>query len=292
MSQLLTKEEIKEILYGNFKNPVLMYHGPRLITKEHHPHTTLIAVSDRHSLFLIKGNKDTGNQHIIDRHNYWSTKLYTVQKENGETVFQHQSRFPGDVSPMHFLWIADEIYKPENLIKDNPHPDSDKFDLYIGEFLFEKKKKEKVKLIVYKDTKIIHSLFLQSAKFNKKKVKKFPFARGVVKYVKEKPNQVRKLVIPYLDSNAKLCFGITIEKYPEQNREDIIVMIFDPESRDLSKNNFIKIMEREINNFVSEQAEEFNYQHADLREVEQLIQELDNGLKSGLYEFKREKASL
>lgn len=292
MSQLLTKEEIKEILYGNFKNPVLMYHGPRLITKEHHPHTTLIAVSDRHSLFLIKGNEDTGNQHIIDRHNYWSTKLYTLQKENGETVFQHQSRFPGDVSPIHFLWIADEIYKRENLIKDNPHPDADKFDLYIGEFLFEKKKKEKVKLLVYKDTKIIHSLFLQSAKFNKKKVKKFPFARGVVKYAKQKLNEVRKVLIPYYDANGKLCFGITIKKYPDQNREDIIIMIFDPESNDLSKYNFIKIQEREINNFVSEAAEEFNYQHADLRDVEKLIQKMDNDLKSGRYIFKREKASL
>ncbi|WP_418502196.1 hypothetical protein [Flagellimonas sp.] len=287
MEQLLTKEDIKEILYGNFKNPVLRYYGTRLIPKEHHPHTTLVAVSDRHSLLLIKGNKDTGNQHIIDRHNYWSTKLYTVQKENGETVFQHQSRFPGDVSPFHFLAIADEIYKPENLIKDNPHRDSDKFDLYVGEYLFEKKNKEKVKLLVYKNTKIIHSLFLQSAKYNKKRVNKFPFSRGEVKYAKKKPDEVRKVLIPYFDSKFKLCFGITIEKYPEHNREDIIIMIFDPESSDLSKYNFIKIQEREIKNFVSEQAEEFNYQHADLREVEKLIQKLDNDLKSGRYEFKR-----
>ena len=292
MEQLLTKEDIDKILYGNFKNPVLRYHGYILIPKEHHPHTALIAVSDRHSLFLINGNSETGNQHIIERHNYWSTKLYTVQKENGEPVFQNQSKFPGDVSPIHFLMIADEIYKPENLIVDNTHADSDKFDLYIGEFLFEKKNKEKVKLLVYKDTKIIHSLFLQSAKYNKKRVKKFPFARGVVKYAKKKPNEFRKILIPYIDSNGKLSFGITIEKYPDQNREDIIIMIFDPESSDLSKYNFIKIQEREINNFINEQAEEFNYQHADLREVEQIIQKLDNGLKSGQYEFKREKASL
>ncbi len=292
MEQLLTKEDIKQILYGNFKNPVLMYHGYHLISKEDYPHTALIAVSDHNSLFLIKGNKDTGYEHIIDRHNYWSTKLYTIKKENGETVFQHQSRFPGDVSPIHFTKIADEIYKPENLITENIHKDSNKFDLYIGEYFFENEKKEKVKLLIYKDTKIIHSLFLQSAKFNKKRVKKFPFARGVVKYAKKKPNEVRKVLIPYLNSKGKLCFGITIEKYPELNREDIIIMIFDPKSSDLSKYNFIKIQEREINNFLSMQAEEFNYQHADLREVEQLIQKLDNDLKSGRYEFKREKTSL
>lgn len=290
MEQLLTKEDIKEILYGNFKNPVLRYHSTRLIPKDEHPHTALIAVSDRHSLLLIKGNKDTGNQHIIDRHNYWSKKLYTVTNEKGETVFQNQSRFPEDVSPFHFLAIADEIYKPENLVRDNPHPDSDKFDLYIGEFLFEKMEKEKVKLLVYKDTKIVHSLFLQNAKYNKKRVKKFRFSRGEVKFAKKKPNEIRKVLIPYFDSNFKLCFGITIEKYPEHNREDIIIMIFDPESSDLSKYNYIKIMEREINNFVSEEAEEFNYQHADLREVEQLILQIDSDLKTGIYEFKR-KAS-
>ena len=287
MEQLLTKKEIDEIQYGNFDNPVLRYHGIRLMQKDTHPKTVLIAVSDEHSLLLIKGNQHTGNQHIIERHSYWSIKLYTIQNKNGETVFQHQSRFPGDVSPIHFLIIADEIYKPENLVLDNPHPDSDKFDLYIGEFQFEKEKKEKVKLLVYKNTKIIHSLFLQSAKYNKKRVKKFRFSRGQVKYAKKKPNEIRKVLIPYFDSKFKLCFGITIEKYPQDNREDIIIMIFDPESDDLSSYNYIKIMERPINHFVSEEAEEFNYQHADLREVEQLIQQIDNDLNSGIYMFKR-----
>lgn len=287
MERLLTKKEIDEIQYGNFKNPVLRYHGVRLMQKSSHPHTALIGVSDKHSLFLIKGNPDTGNQHIEERHGYWSIKLYTLQNEKGETVFQNQSRFPSKVSPIHFLTIADEIYSPENLIADNPHPDSSKFDLYIGEFQFEKEKKEKVKLLVYKNTKIIHSLFLQSAKYNKKRVKHFRFSRGQVKYAKKKPNQPRKVLIPYFDSNFKLCFGVTIEKYPKDDREDIIIMIFDPESNELSKNNFIKILERKINHFVSEEAEEFNYQHADLREVEKLIKQLDDALSSGVYEFKR-----
>lgn len=291
MEQLLTKKEIDGIQYGNFNNPVLKYHGLCLVQSDTHSHTALLGVSDKHSLLLIKGNGDTGNQHIIDRHGYWSIKLYTVQNKNGETVFQRQSRFSKDVSPMHFLNIADKIYRPENLVLDNKHKSADKFDLYIGLFQFEKEKKEKVKLVVYKNTKIIHSLYLQSSKFNKKRVKKFRFSRGQVKYAKKKPNEVRKVLIPYFDVNFKLCFGITIEKYPEDNREDIILMIFDPETNSLSSNNFIKIMETKINHFVSEESEEFNYQHADLREVEKMIQEIDNDLSSGYYQFKR-KASL
>lgn len=281
MEQLLSKEDIKQILSSNRENPVFKYYGVRLMSTDKHSFKEVIAISDKHNLILIKGNEDTGNEHIRERHNFWSTKKYIVPDDNGGLRFQDQSRFPMGVAPIDYLKIADEIYSTENLIENNSHPMSEKFDLYIGEYLFDKPKKEKVKLLLYKSTKIVHSLFLARDSYNQKRAKKFPFARGKVKFKTKKG--VEETFIPYYDVTTKLRYGISIEKYPSEDMEHIYLLIFNP--KDYSGHNFIKLLERKLTYFQTKKHEEVTYQFNDLSEVERYIMDIDYGIENGYLKF-------
>ena len=276
MEQLLSKEDIREILANNRENPVFKYYGVRLMSTDKHSFKEVIAISDKHNLILIKGNEDTGNEHIRERHNFWSTKKYIVPDDNGGLKFQRQSRFPMGIAPIDYLKIADEIYSTENLIDNNSHSMAEKFDLYIGEYLFDKPKKEKVKLLLYKGTKIVHSLFLARDSYNQKKAKKFPFERGKVKFKTKKG--IEETFIPYYDVTTKLRYAISIEKYPSKDMEYIYLLIFNP--KDYSSYNFIKLLERKLTYFQTKKHEEVTYQYNDLREVERYIMNIDYGIEN------------
>ncbi|WP_337965477.1 hypothetical protein [uncultured Flavobacterium sp.] len=277
MEQLLSKEDIKEILCNNRENPVFKYYGVRLMATAKHSFKEVIAISEKHNLILIKGNKDTGNEHIRERHSFWSTKKYIVADINGNLRFQNQSKFPMGIAPIDYLKIADEIYSIENLIENNSHVMAEQFDLYIGEYLFDKSKKEKVKLLFYKGTKIVHSLFLARDSYNQKRAKKFPYARGDVKLRMKKG--IEETFIPYYDLTNKLRYGISIEKYPSEDIEHIYLLIFDPE--DYSHNNFIRLVERKLTYFQTKKHEEVTYQFNDLSEIETYIMDIDYGIANG-----------
>lgn len=279
MEKLLAKEDIDEILKNYKESPVFKYNGVRLLTTGEHSFKEVIAVSDKNRLILIKGNEDTGNQHIRERHDYWSTKIYTKINDNEEIVFQNQSRFPRNTYPYQYLKIADEIYLKENLVVNNHHPQADKFDLYIGEYLFEESKNEKVKLLLYKGTKIIHSLFLAHASYNKKRVKKFPFSRGQIKFKINQEKGTMKTLIPYLDIAGNRRYGIEIEKFPEQKLMNILILIFI--SGNYEYYHYLEIGESELVNFKSLESERITYQHCDLREFERIILEIDLAIESG-----------
>lgn len=280
MERLLNEQEIKGILRNEYNNPVFKYYGIRLMAIDKHSFNEVIAISDKNNLILIKGNEDTGDMHIRERHNFWSLKKYIITNKEGGLTFQNQSKFPMNIAPIDYLKIADEIFLKENLIEDNPHEMADKFDLYIGEYQFEEQKKERVKLLLYKGTKIIHSLFLVSSKYNSKRVSKFPFTRGQVSLRVKKGKNVDEIFIPYLDTNLKLRFGISIEKYPSQDLEHIYLLIFN--TKDYSHHNFIKLLERKLTVLPSKKHEEISYQYCDLRDIENYIIFINEGIEKGM----------
>ncbi|MGE8344017.1 MAG: hypothetical protein ACN6OI_23555 [Flavobacterium sp.] len=288
MEQLLSIQDIEEILSNNRDNPVFKYYGVRLMPTVKHSFKEVIAISDKHNLILIKGNEDTGNEHIRERHNFWSIKKYIVPDDNGGLRFQNQSRFPMEVAPIDYLKIADEIYSKENLIENNSHIMAEQFDLYIGEYLFDKPEKEKVKLLLYKGTKIVHSLFLARDSYNQKRTKKFPFARGKVQFRMKKG--VEETFIPYYDVRTKLRYGISIQKYPSEDIEQIYLLIFNP--KDYSHNNFIKLLERKLTYFQTKKHEEVTYQFNNLSEVEIYIMDIDYGIENGYLKLGNNDTSL
>lgn len=124
----------------------------------------------RKGLIFVHGNSHTGMEHIAERHNITSRKLYFKDgKYDDPTKF--------NLAPVEYPWVADVIYDPANLnTEKNKRPDI--FDLYIGPFAHNSGQVYHYVLLVYKYTGIVHTFFLKhnSKPFNKKV--KLPLRQG------------------------------------------------------------------------------------------------------------------
>lgn len=275
LEKLLTKEEIRRIKHEAATEEAFRYSGMSIIDKPSYDYTKVLKVSDVNNLILIKGNKDTGYLHIRMRHNYWSTEIYPLEKS-----FQLPSTFPKDVQPRFFIGIADSIFSFGKLIEDNSHKGDDKFDLYVGNYFFEpEQKEEEVRLLLYKGTKIIHTLFVVSSRYNKKKkikLKDFNFARGKVVIYKANP-AIKFVFIPYLDLNMKLKHTLIVEKHLLHEKEFLKIHSYDDHENLI---NAVVIGYRDIIKFKGDTSERITYQHSDLRSIERIITEIDKNLNN------------
>lgn len=274
MENLLTDLEINEIIHRKINYPIFRNNNMTLSPKEDQSHTDVMAISEYKSLIMIRGNDDTGLHHIRARHNFWSTRAYTIQNPDGSKMIQNQSKFPDNITLVDELRIAEEVYSSENIIMNNIHPMADKFDLFIGKTqLKEKGEIEEFKLLLYMDTKIIHSIFPKSAKYNRKRVKKFPFYRGRVDVFRHSKTGIKQVLIPYRDLERRLSYAIFIEKFESNDKELISLLTYIDKGERFSKR---KLTERKITYFKSDTHERINYQYSDLREVERIIINVEN----------------
>jgi hypothetical protein len=108
-------------------------------------------------LIHIHGNQDTGWKHIMDRHGYFSNKSYF-----GDGAVGNPNKFTSSSIPIHdYRDIADEIFLQQQ--KDSrPHPDDQLFEKYKGtstNYTGSTGKVQEFQLVLYKNTKIVHSLY-------------------------------------------------------------------------------------------------------------------------------------
>lgn len=160
---LLTEEEIKHIIEEakkpEYSQPNLLHLG----TKK----TSIFRFSAKTGLILVNGNHWTGREHIDLRHSQASRMPYWEK----EGKIGNPSKFPLELVPISYLFIADQIYNSSNLnLEKNKRPDV--FDTYIGYARFTNLPETEYTLLVYKGTKIIHTFYVSENKkpFNKKKV--------------------------------------------------------------------------------------------------------------------------
>ena len=161
--KIFNKADIQNIENEVSTNPIFRYYGIRVANPSKLQIRDVVCVSDK-NLILTKGNSYTAYQHIKERHHYWSINIYPKGKGFGA-----QSKFPEGIAPIDFIKIADQIYSEENFIENNEHKDSDKFEKYLGKYTFPNNDVDTINLILYKGTKIIHSLYPQNNKYNKLK---------------------------------------------------------------------------------------------------------------------------
>ena len=83
LEKTLSKSDITEIEHEAQTNPIFRYYGIRVPYNKDLPQNKILRISDNKNLILIKGNTDTGYEHIVGRHTFWSTKIYT-KPENVE----------------------------------------------------------------------------------------------------------------------------------------------------------------------------------------------------------------
>lgn len=277
MNKYLTEREIYKI-DSHSKNIYFEYPDEKNLPREETIHTEIFAYSPKNKLILIKGNEHTGHKHIRLRHNFWSIKPYIIEDKEKNIKFQKPSRFPRNTGVLEELKIADLLYSKENLVKNNIHSDSSLFDLYEGEITLENNKKEKGRLLLYKNTKIIHTLFLLSNRHNKKKIKGFPFQREKVQLKSFRNKNKREVFVPYVDTKGKLVYGLVFTLFVSKSIElQKLIIICDDEIH--SKE--IELGQREVKVHENNTTDEIIYQHADLREFERIILKIENELITG-----------
>lgn len=281
MERNLTSEEISIINKEFRTNSNYRFYGLRKLYREDFPITEILSVSDKNDLIMIKGNSDTGYDHIRERHNFFTTNIYTKNKEGSENLektFQKPNYFSPNTAPKDFIKIADEIYDPINRVLDNKNDGAKYFDLYIANVVFpDLDKPEPVKLLVYKDTKIIHTMYPSRDIFTRKikRLNDFPYRRDVVE-VKYLSNDLFLIInIPYINVDNELWYGINIEKDFRKKTEKWYILVF--HGHYISKYR-IDILEQPLVKFKLYRS---TYQHGDLREIEKHIKTIDEQFNSG-----------
>jgi hypothetical protein len=160
--EIFTKEELIQILEEAkktcYSEQNLMHIGSNKLS--------IRGVSENNGLILAYGNEWTGYKHIRERHCHSSRKPYWLNNR-----IDNPTKFNPNTAPIDYLFIASTIFKTENKnFEKNNKPET--FDLYIGlcNDLFGTE--IEYKLILYKDTKVVHTLFINDNKkpFNKKKI--------------------------------------------------------------------------------------------------------------------------
>jgi len=174
-------------------------------------HVTIQRISKKTGLILIKGNDFTGFDHIMYRHHPASKVGHW--KIGKPTKLDNPSMFNLGTVPIYdFLNIADDVYKPENkILEKNKKPEM--FDLYIGKSKNKKNKDIEFKLLLYKDTRIIHNLYPQKKSFNKKTVLN-QLRQGFSSGSWNTMSSIHKYSIPYYDNlnieRAKVIITLNI----------------------------------------------------------------------------------
>lgn len=224
--KLLTSTELEKI--ESFAKKNQQFRDPFLynITQKH---SDIMKISPIKGLILIKGNEFTGFEHIRIRHEQWISSPNWIKHTDKSGVnkfrLQNQSLFRKDSTPFFdYCSIADSIYSKENLNLEL-NKNKNLFDLYFGFHKHSDDSIEKYKLILYKDTKIIHTLYPQSDKNNPKKVKGFNLLRKGITGSWETKNCRIEVRIPYINQENKIIYLIIIRKFPYDNLEKAYIQV-------------------------------------------------------------------
>lgn len=123
--------------------------------------TSIFKVSRKSGLILVHGNEDTGYNHIFNRHSQWSRMPYWKEGEIG-----NPTKFKLSVAPIDYLTVADAIFLHHDVARKNVN---NQFDVYEGKFRHRDNEEIPYRLLTYKDTKIVHTLYPKQAPSNKSK---------------------------------------------------------------------------------------------------------------------------
>jgi hypothetical protein len=212
---ILTNEEIESILQKS-KNEE--YSNP-LIFNLTNQKTGIIKVNKTNGLILIYGNKHIGYNHIIERHSLTSRKQYW----NNDGHLEDPTKFSLKIAPKDYLDIASAIYKTANINnKNNKLPQI--FEIYEGEFRLIKDEATKYRLIVYKESKIIQSLFPIGKKIhNKKNI--IPLRQGWFNSTFSARSEIETHEMPYFDQNDIPLYVVIIRYLPALEKEKWYIQI-------------------------------------------------------------------
>ena len=201
----LSKEEIKFITRESRKS---FYKNPNLIILTNGLRSDIRKVSSETGLILVDGNDWFGFKHINKRHTYYQKEPNWNYNEFKTDILgrkfpklDYPSRFEKNSIPIFdYLDVADQIYSPKNLNLEK-NKNKEILELYIGSTLnTDSELNKEYRLLVYKKSKIIHTIFPTDRKTKKKKIKgSFSFIRKSVSAILEPKTSILMFKVPYFD---------------------------------------------------------------------------------------------
>lgn len=258
---ILTEKEIRETLEQERQNP--LFNIPMAISfgKERH---SILRISPIKKIIFIKGDSTTGFEHINDRHSYWSDKSYWKVTDS-KIKLDSPSKFSRKSIPIgEYIDIADKLYDASNLnLEKNKKPDL--FEMYSGIITDSGNVEMKYHMLLYKGTRIVHTLYPHSDKHKKK----------IINYVKGKPkaeyhtkNDTFIIAIPYLNNLNIVVYSFQVIKNYENNIEKWVIVHHQLKQA-------VNIREFPIKEKVEFEEDIRRAEYADLSEIEKIIKQLE-----------------
>lgn len=237
---------------------------------------SIITISKKNHLIFVEGNDCSGFNHLRERHSYFSYKNFWTVNDDMQYKLDNPSKFNPRMMPIvDYVKIADTIFSKENKnITKNHKPEL--FDKYSGFYSYSANETEKFHLLTYKDTKIIHTLFPDKKKHNKKV--KCRFGKGIITTKLKFPDAINDLVIPYEDEDGIVVYSILFRKYYSEKIERVIIQKHNMAGAVCLE--FI-IALRSFDNFEKFEREEmYSLQYGDLTDFEEIINQIDDQTKN------------
>jgi hypothetical protein len=235
-------------------------------------------VSAKNELVLVQGNEHTGLEHITARHGFFSLKRTWQRDADGGAAgrLDDPSRFrPATFPEFDYLTIADQVYSHGTRdILGNYRQDV--FDKYIGEYTFSDGKTEPHVLLLYKGTKVIHTLFPKKSTHNRKSPRSFSFIRG---HASTSWNVMRCLVtvtLPYYGPENRLAYALVFEFDSHLKTQEILLWAYNDQG---VRTQFMLLSSCSHPSLSNGRPMDFEVglQYADLRQYEQAIKDTESG---------------
>jgi hypothetical protein len=270
MEKIFTKEQITYIERIAYED--LSYIGGYTIDGKA-TEVSILTVSKKNLLIFTEGNEHTGFNHIRKRHSYYSYMNYWVLNEKGNNRLDNPSKFHPKMMPIiDYVKIAEVIYKVENKnITKNSKPEL--FDKYSGTYIYDNDHKEMYHLLLYKNSKVVHTMFPQSKRKNQKVRTKY--GKGTVKVTMKIPDFTNDLFLPYENDKGIPVYSILIRKYLSELKERSFIQKHNEVGNVIG---YVLLGERNIE-FQERFERDFmnTIQTSDLLDFESVINKLDNG---------------
>ncbi|WPU91717.1 hypothetical protein SNE25_20575 [Mucilaginibacter sabulilitoris] len=169
--------------------------------------TAIMNLSPANGLILIGGNEDTGFEHIRLRHELYSGRTYWRNDDPDLVKLDYPSKFgPTSIPVFSYVELADALYKAE-FYKASSNNEPDLFDVYDGMPEIISAENRRFKLVLYKGTKIIHTLYPTNAKYTVKKPSGFALHKGGVSVQYNTMTGLVTVTIPYFDHLKVKCYS-------------------------------------------------------------------------------------
>lgn len=259
MENILSKKEI-EFITEDSKHE--RYQDPTII----HPSfvkTHIMRISHTQGLILFYGNEKTGFVHIQERHSLTSIKPFWDEVKK----LQNPSKFNNSIVPIFdYLKIAEGIYKVENLNTERNN-NCEIVDLYIGKITLYGIE-QTYKLILYKNTKIVHTLYPTSSKFNLKR-KTNKFSRANISISHDILENTKTILVPYKNIDSEVNYQIKFICDLTTNHQKTIIYKF---KEGIVINKMILQSEKVNSNFST--MELLSYQYKNFSKYEKVFENL------------------